>query len=88
MILLSLRQAIFFKRVEGRSNEELVQIIQDSIDAEEKVLPGLGVLFEMIWKNSDTALREKKWWKCWVLTCRPARRTRKTKTTEKPDGVL
>ncbi len=37
----------------------MVQIIQDSIDAEEKVLPGLGVLFEMIWKNSDTALREK-----------------------------
>ncbi|MEI7025090.1 small acid-soluble spore protein SspI [Paenibacillus sp. y28] len=49
---LDLRQAIV-ARVSGKSNEDLHDIIADSIDNEERVLPGLGVLFEIIWKYSE-----------------------------------
>ncbi|WP_217558478.1 small acid-soluble spore protein SspI [Paenibacillus sp. GbtcB18] len=52
-MILSLRQAIF-QRVEGKSNDELKEIIDDSIDGQEQALPGLGVLFEVIWKNIDS----------------------------------
>lgn len=48
---LNLRQAII-QRVQGKSDQELVDIIEGSVDGEEQVLPGLGVLFEIIWKNS------------------------------------
>ncbi|WP_248928161.1 small acid-soluble spore protein SspI [Paenibacillus hamazuiensis] len=48
---LNLRQAII-QRVQGKSDEELVDIIEGSVDGEERALPGLGVLFEIIWKNS------------------------------------
>ncbi|MDQ1911925.1 small acid-soluble spore protein SspI [Paenibacillus sp. GD4] len=47
---LNLRQAIV-QRVQGKNDEELRGVIEDSIDAQEQVLPGLGVLFEIIWKN-------------------------------------
>ncbi|MVP01800.1 small acid-soluble spore protein SspI [Paenibacillus lutrae] len=49
-MILSLRQAIV-QRVEGKSDQELQEIINDSIDGQEQALPGLGVLFEVIWKN-------------------------------------
>ncbi|WP_372008461.1 small acid-soluble spore protein SspI [Paenibacillus chitinolyticus] len=52
-MILSLRQAIV-QRVEGKSNDELKEIIDDSIDGQEQALPGLGVLFEVIWKNIDS----------------------------------
>ncbi|MEK8132126.1 small acid-soluble spore protein SspI [Paenibacillus filicis] len=48
---LNLRQAIL-QRMHDKNDEELLDIVQDSIDGEERVLPGLGVLFEIIWKNS------------------------------------
>ncbi|WP_159885622.1 small acid-soluble spore protein SspI [Paenibacillus puerhi] len=48
---LNLRQAIV-QRMHDKNNDELLDIVQDSIDGEERVLPGLGVLFEIIWKNS------------------------------------
>jgi len=54
---VSLRQAII-QRVQGKSNEELIGVIQDSMDGQEQVLPGLGVLFELIWKNSEVQLQE------------------------------
>ncbi|WP_010500028.1 small acid-soluble spore protein SspI [Paenibacillus elgii] len=49
---LNLRQAII-QRMHDKSNEELFEVIADSMDAEERVLPGLGVLFEIIWKHSE-----------------------------------
>ncbi|SEC64249.1 small acid-soluble spore protein I (minor) [Paenibacillus sp. GP183] len=51
-INLSLRQAILL-RVNDKTNEELREVIEDSIGGEERVLPGLGVLFEIIWQHCD-----------------------------------
>ncbi|MEK3882019.1 small acid-soluble spore protein SspI [Paenibacillus sp. PL2-23] len=51
MQTIDLRQAII-QRVEGSSKEELKDVIADSIDSDERALPGLGVLFEMIWKEA------------------------------------
>lgn len=49
---LNLRNAIIHN-VSGNSQEELEDTIVDAIqNGEEKMLPGLGVLFEIIWKNS------------------------------------
>ncbi|MFE5324321.1 small acid-soluble spore protein SspI [Paenibacillus sp. NPDC056579] len=49
---LNLRQAII-QRVTDKSNEELFGVIEDSIGGQEQVLPGLGVLFEIIWQHSN-----------------------------------
>ncbi len=50
---LNLRQAILL-RVQEKDGIELQDIIEGSIDHDERALPGLGVLFEMIWKQSDS----------------------------------
>ncbi|UUZ83541.1 small acid-soluble spore protein SspI [Paenibacillus sp. P26] len=55
---LNLRQAIV-ERMHDKNNEELFEVIQDSIGAEERVLPGLGVLFEIIWKHSEADVQNK-----------------------------
>nr|WP_306220464.1 small acid-soluble spore protein SspI [Cohnella sp. WQ 127256] len=55
---LDLRQAIN-QRVQGKNNDELTEIIEGSIGHEEMALPGLGVLFEMIWNDSTAAARKK-----------------------------
>lgn len=52
MNTIDLRQAIIM-RVKDKSNAELTDIIQDSIGSDERTLPGLGVLFEMIWQDSS-----------------------------------
>ncbi|MCM3619392.1 small acid-soluble spore protein SspI [Sutcliffiella horikoshii] len=50
---LNLRHAIR-ENVEGNSQEQLRETILDAINkGEEKMLPGLGVLFEVIWENSS-----------------------------------
>ncbi len=50
---LNLRNAIV-DNVQGNSQQELEETILDAIQSgEEKMLPGLGVLFEMIWQNSN-----------------------------------
>ncbi|MED3962274.1 small acid-soluble spore protein SspI [Niallia taxi] len=50
---LNLRNAIIHN-VSGNSQEELKATIVDAIqNGEEKMLPGLGVLFEVIWQNSS-----------------------------------
>jgi small acid-soluble spore protein I (minor) len=50
---LNLRNAIVHN-VSGNSQAELEDTIVDAItNGEEKMLPGLGVLFEIIWKNSS-----------------------------------
>lgn len=49
---LNLRQAIK-SNIAGQNDKELEAVIVDAIQrGEEKMLPGLGVLFEMIWENS------------------------------------
>jgi small acid-soluble spore protein I (minor) len=57
-INLSLRQAIV-QRVLEKSNDELREVIEDSIGGEERVLPGLGVLFEIIWQNCDEDIQNE-----------------------------
>jgi small acid-soluble spore protein I (minor) len=53
MMNLNLRNAIIHN-VAGNSQDELENTIVDAIqNGEEKMLPGLGVLFEVIWKNSS-----------------------------------
>ncbi|HLR62656.1 MAG TPA: small acid-soluble spore protein SspI [Lentibacillus sp.] len=50
---LNLRKAILSNIAEN-DQEQLEATIADAIqDGEEKMLPGLGVLFELIWKQSD-----------------------------------
>jgi small acid-soluble spore protein I (minor) len=46
--------------VQGKNVDELTEIVQGSIGGEEMALPGLGVLFEMIWKDSTEAARKKQ----------------------------
>ncbi|MBP3039734.1 small acid-soluble spore protein SspI [Bacillaceae bacterium Marseille-Q3522] len=49
---LNLRKAVIHN-VSGNSQAELEETIIDAIqNGEEKMLPGLGVLFEVIWKNA------------------------------------
>ncbi|OXM17371.1 small acid-soluble spore protein SspI [Paenibacillus herberti] len=54
MSQFNLREAIT-QIVQDKPEGELSEIIRDSIDSDEKALPGLGVLFEMIWKDSSAA---------------------------------
>lgn len=49
---LNLRQAII-QRVQDKSNDELLDIIEGSVGSDERSLPGLGVLFEMIWRECE-----------------------------------
>ncbi|MCA1031995.1 small acid-soluble spore protein SspI [Bacillus timonensis] len=50
---LNLRNAVL-ANVSGNSQSELEDTIVDAIQSgEEKMLPGLGVLFEVIWKNAS-----------------------------------
>ena len=50
---LNLRNAIIHN-VTGNTQEQLEDTIVDAIQTgEEKMLPGLGVLFEVIWKNAS-----------------------------------
>lgn len=50
---LNLRNAIV-QNVSGNTQAQLEDTIVDAIQrGEEKMLPGLGVLFEVIWNNSS-----------------------------------
>lgn len=54
-----LRNAIIHN-VSGNSQDELRDTIVDAIqNGEEKMLPGLGVLFEVIWKNASEDERKE-----------------------------
>ncbi len=53
MMDLNLRNAII-SNVSGNDQSQLEDTIVDAIqNGEEKMLPGLGVLFEVIWQNSN-----------------------------------
>ncbi|WAA11635.1 small acid-soluble spore protein SspI [Fervidibacillus halotolerans] len=50
---INLRNAVI-QNVQQNTLEQLEETIIDAIEVgEEKMLPGLGVLFEIIWKNAD-----------------------------------
>ncbi|MEC2077631.1 small acid-soluble spore protein SspI [Metabacillus fastidiosus] len=50
---LNLRHAIR-ENVSGNNQAQLQETIVDAIQSgEEKMLPGLGVLFEVIWQNAN-----------------------------------
>ncbi|MFC4556631.1 small acid-soluble spore protein SspI [Virgibacillus kekensis] len=50
---LNLRKAIL-SNIESNDQKQLEATIVEAIqNGEEKMLPGLGVLFELIWKQSD-----------------------------------
>lgn len=56
---LNLRNAIIHN-VSGNSQDQLEDTIVDAIqNGEEKMLPGLGVLFEVIWQNSSEQERQE-----------------------------
>lgn len=55
---LNLRQAII-QRVENKTDAELIEVIEDSIGSDERSLPGLGVLFEIIWRHIGQEQREQ-----------------------------
>lgn len=56
---LNLRHAII-QNVAGNTKEELEDTIIDAIRSqEEKMLPGLGVFFEVIWQNANEEEKEE-----------------------------
>ena len=57
-MILDLRQAIY-KKMGSKSSEDLYETIQDAMDNDERALPGLGVLFEILWKHSDRAAQNR-----------------------------
>jgi len=58
IVNLDLRKAIL-TNIESNDQSELEATIIDAIqNGEEKMLPGLGVLFELIWKQSDEQDRQ------------------------------
>ncbi|WP_018885677.1 small acid-soluble spore protein SspI [Paenibacillus massiliensis] len=57
-ITLDLRQAIVHK-VHGESEQGLTEMIEGSVDGPEAALPGLGAVFEMIWKDINPSQREE-----------------------------
>ncbi|MDP5272520.1 small acid-soluble spore protein SspI [Chengkuizengella axinellae] len=50
--MMDLRQAIF-QKLQNKNQSELHDIINDSVNNDERTLPGLGVIFELIWEKSD-----------------------------------
>ncbi|WP_163970180.1 small acid-soluble spore protein SspI [Oceanobacillus halotolerans] len=56
---LNLRKAIL-SNISGNDQDQLEATIVDAIQAgEEKMLPGLGVLFELIWQQSNEQDKEE-----------------------------
>ncbi|MNC14175.1 Small, acid-soluble spore protein I [compost metagenome] len=57
-VTIDLRQAILHK-VHGQSEEDLRAMIEGSVNGPEAALPGLGVVFEMVWKDLDKAKQDR-----------------------------
>ena len=49
---LNLREAII-QKVQDKNDKELLEVINSSIEGDERALPGLGVLFEIIWTHCE-----------------------------------
>jgi len=53
-----LRKAIL-ANIKGKTEEQLRDMIETSIeDHDEKTLPGLGVVFEVMWQNLDYEVQD------------------------------
>jgi small acid-soluble spore protein I (minor) len=58
-LVFNVRDAVIHN-IHNMSHEELQNLIEDSIQqGEEKLLPGLGVIFEVIWKGSSSQAKEQ-----------------------------
>ena len=56
---LNLRQAIMYK-MQGSGPDSVEETINDAISSGmEKTLPGLGVLFEVLWQNSGETQKDQ-----------------------------
>ncbi|TCZ75891.1 small acid-soluble spore protein SspI [Paenibacillus albiflavus] len=55
---LNLRQAVI-NNVKNSDAKQLGEIIQESVGGEDAVLPGMGVLFELIWTNAAPEIRQQ-----------------------------
>ncbi len=56
---LNLREAIR-NNMEGSDENQIRNTIVDAIQSgEEKMLPGLGVLFEMVWQQADQQTQDE-----------------------------
>jgi small acid-soluble spore protein I (minor) len=56
---LNLRKAVLHN-VSGNNKQQLQDTIVDAIQSgEEKMLPGLGVLFEVLWNNADEKKKDE-----------------------------
>ncbi|EIT84418.1 small acid-soluble spore protein SspI [Fictibacillus macauensis ZFHKF-1] len=56
---IDIRKAVL-ANISGNNKDQLQSTIVDAITSgEEKMLPGLGVLFEVIWKGSDDTKKEE-----------------------------
>lgn len=56
---LNIRKAVM-NNLNNASYDDIFQTIKDAVSIdEEKVLPGLGVMFEVLWKKSDES--QKNW---------------------------
>ncbi len=54
---IDLRQAVLLK-IKNKSESELKDMVDSSIlEQQEKTLPGLGVIFEIIWQNSNEKVK-------------------------------
>ncbi len=54
---INLREAILH-RLQNKTESELEKMISDSIGGEERVLPGLGVILEMVWSELDVPTKQ------------------------------
>lgn len=55
---VNLRDAII-SNIQNKSKEQLMDMMETATrEKEEKTLPGLGVIFEVIWENSDSNVKE------------------------------
>jgi len=55
---LDLRQAVI-NNVKNSDTKQLGEIIQESVGREDAVLPGMGVLFELIWNNAAQEIQQQ-----------------------------
>jgi small acid-soluble spore protein I (minor) len=56
---LNLRKAIM-QNMSGNNEDQIRHTIEDAIESgEEKMLPGLGVLFELAWKKTSREEQEQ-----------------------------
>ncbi|WP_059103848.1 small acid-soluble spore protein SspI [Shouchella shacheensis] len=56
---INLRGAIM-ANIQGSSEQEVEATIVDALEkGEEKMLPGLGILFEVYWKEANESQREE-----------------------------